>query len=112
MPRMQDAHIDRALTNMSVAYIQDANNFIADKVFPIVPVKRQADLYYIYEAGDFFRDEARVRGAISESAGGDYDLSSDTYYCKKYAFHKDVSPEERINYDEPLDADKDAQIFV
>jgi len=109
---MQDAHIDRALTNMSVAYMQDASNYIADKVFPIIPVKRQADLYYIYNTGDFLRDEAKVRGAISESVGGDYDLSSDTYYCKKYAFHKDVSPEERVNYDEPLDADKDAQIFV
>lgn len=112
MPKMQDAHIDRALTNMSVAYMQDASNYIADKVFPIVPVKRQADLYYIYNTGDFLRDEAQARGAISESAGGDYDLSTDTYYCKKYAFHKDVSPEERVNYDEPLDADKDAQIFV
>ena len=109
---MQDAHIDRALTNMSVAYMQDASNYIADKVFPIIPVKRQADLYYIYNAGDFLRDEAKVRGAISESVGSDYDLASDTYYCKKYAFHKDVSPEERVNYDEPLDADKDAQIFV
>ena len=112
MPKMQDAHVDRALTNMSVAYMQDANDYIADKVFPIIPVKRQADLYYIYNTGDFLRDEAQVRGAISESAGGDYDLSSDTYYCKKYAFHKDVAPEERVNYDEPLDADKDAQIFV
>ena len=112
MPKMQDAHIDRALTNMSVAYMQDASNYIADKVFPIIPVKRQADLYYIYNAGDFLRDEAKVRGAISESVGSDYDLASDTYYCKKYAFHKDVSPEERVNYDEPLDADKDAQIFV
>ena len=109
---MQDAHIDRALTNMSVAYMQDASNYIADKVFPIIPVKRQADLYYIYNTGDFLRDEAKVRGAISESVGGDYDLGSATYYCKKYAFHKDVSPEERVNYDEPLDADKDAQIFV
>lgn len=109
---MQDAHIDRALTNMSVAYMQDASKFIADKVFPIIPVKRQADIYYIYNTGDFLRDEAKVRGAISESAGGDYDLSTATYYCKKYAFHKDVSPEERVNYDEPLDADKDAQIFV
>ncbi len=109
---MQDAHIDRALTNMSVAYMQDASNYIADKVFPIVPVKRQADLYYIYNTGDFLRDEAKVRGAIGESAGGDYDLSTDTYYCKKHAFHKDVSPDERINYDEPLDADKDAQMFV
>ena len=109
---MQEAHVDRALTNMSVAYLQDATNYVADKVFPIVPVKRQADLYYIYNTGDFLRDEAQARGAISESAGGDYDLSTDTYYCKKYAFHKDVSPEERVNYDEPLDADKDAQIFV
>lgn len=112
MPKMQEAHVDRALTNMSVAYLQDATNYVADKVFPIVPVKRQADLYYIYNTGDFLRDEAQARGAISESAGGDYDLSTDTYYCKKYAFHKDVSPEERVNYDEPLDADKDAQIFV
>ena len=112
MPKMQDAHVDRALTNMSVAYMQDASNYIADKVFPIIPVKRQSDLYYIYNTGDFLRDEARARGAISESAGGDYDLSTDVFYCKKYAFHKDVSPEERVNYDEPLDADKDAQLFV
>lgn len=112
MPKVQDAHIDRALTNMSVAYMQDASNYIADRVFPIIPVKRQADLYYIYNTGDFLRDEAQVRGAATESAGGDYDLSTDTYYCKKHAFHKDVTPEERVNYDEPLDADKDAQLFV
>lgn len=112
MPKMQDAHIDRALTNMSVAYMQDASAYVADRVFPIVPVKRQSDVFYVYDTGDFLRDEARVRGAISESAGGDYDLTTDVYHCKKHAFHKDVSPEERVNYDEPLDADKDAQLFV
>ena len=48
MPTMQNAHIDRALTNTSVAYMQDASAFIADKVFPIVPVKRQSDVFYIY----------------------------------------------------------------
>lgn len=112
MPKTQEAHVDRALTNMSVAYMQEATNYIADKVFPIVPVKRQADLYYIYNTGDFLRDEAQVRGAIAESAGGDYDVSTNTYYCKKHAFHKDVSPDDRVNYDEPLDADKDAEIFV
>lgn len=112
MPNMNQAHVDRALTNMSVAYMQDESNYIADKVFPIVPVKRQSDLYYIYNTGDFLRDEAQVRGRIAESAGGDYDLATDVYYCKKHAFHKDVAPEDRVNYDEPLDADKDAQIFV
>lgn len=113
MPTMQNAHIDRALTNISVAYLQDASAFIADKVFPIIPVKRQSDVYYQYNKGDFMRDEAQVRGAATESAGGDYGVEAqEPYYCKKHAFHKDVTPEERANYDEPLDADKDATAFV
>lgn len=113
MPRMQDAHIDRAMTNISVAYLQDADKFIADKVFPIIPVQRQSDLYYKYNKGDFMRDEARQRAAYSESAGGDYGVeASEPYYCRKHAFHKDVSPEERLNYDEPLNADQDATAFV
>lgn len=113
MPKMQDAHIDRALTNISVAYMQDASAFIADKVFPVLPVKRQSDLFYIYNKGDFMRDEAALRGAYSESAGGDYGVeASDPYYCRKHAFHKDVAPEERANYDDPLNADTDATDFV
>ena len=113
MPKMQDAHIDRALTNMSVAYLQDASAFVADKVFPTIPVKRQSDVYYTYNKGDFMRDEAQVRGAGTESAGGDYGVDASTpYYCKKHAFHKDVTPEERTNYDQPLDADTDATDFV
>ena len=113
MPKMQDAHIDRALTNISVAYLQDASAFIADKVFPVVPVKRQSDVFYTYNKGDFMRDEAQVRGAATESAGGDYGVeAAEPYYCRKHAFHKDVTPEERANYDEPLDADKDATDFV
>lgn len=113
MPKMQDAHIDRALTNISVAYLQEASAFIADKVFGIVPVKRQSDVYYVYNKGDFMRDEAQVRGAGTESAGGDYGVEASTpYYCKKHAFHKDVTEEERTNYDEPLDADTDATDFI
>lgn len=113
MPKMNDAHIDRALTNVSVAYLQDASAFIADKVFPIVPVKRQSDVFYVYDKGDFMRDEAQVRGAATESAGGDYGVeAASPYYCKKHAFHKDVTSEERTNYDEPLDADTDATDFV
>lgn len=113
MPTMQTAHVDRALTNISVSYLQDASAFIADKVFPIVPVKRQSDIFYTYDKADFMRDEAQVRGAATESAGGDYGVeASDPYYCRKHAFHKDVTPEERVNYDEPLDADKDATDFV
>lgn len=113
MPNMSNAHIDRALTNISVSFLQDASAFIADKVFRVVPVKRQSDVFYVYNKGDFMRDEAQLRGGATESAGGDYGVeASEPYYCRKHAFHKDVTPEERTNYDEPLAADRDAADFV
>lgn len=113
MPTKSQAHIDKALTNISVAYMQEESSFIADKVFPIIPVKKQSDVYFIYNKGDFFRDEARVRAGASESVGGEYGVeASDPYYCKVHAFHKDVTEQDRANYDEPLDADQDATDFV
>lgn len=113
MPTKSTAHIDKALTNMSVAYMQEPGAFIANKVFPKLPVKKQSDVYFVYNKGDFFRDEARVRGGGTESVGGDYRVSvADPYYCKVHAFHKDVNEQERANYDEPLQADTDATDFV
>lgn len=113
MPTKSQAHVDKVLTNISVAYLQDEANFVADKVFPIIPVKKQSDIFFVYNKGDFFRDEARVRSGSSESAGGEYGVeASDPYYAKVHAFHKDVNEQERANYDDPLDADTDAAEFV
>lgn len=113
MPTRQQVHIDRALTNISVAYMQDSSNFIADKVFPIIPVQKQSDLYFIYRREDFLRDEAEERAAGTESAGGDYNVDqSEPYFCRVVAFHKDVNEQERVNSDDPLNADRDSTEFV
>jgi len=110
---MVTAHIDRALTNISTAYIQDESVFIADKVFPQVPVQKQSDVYFTYDKGDLYRDEARLRGNATESVGSDYNVDvSEPYYCKLYALHKDVTDQERANYDVPLNADRDATEFI
>ncbi len=98
MPTKNQAHIDKALTNISVAYMQDESSFIADKVFPRIPVRKQSDVYFVYNKGDFFRDEARVRAGASESVGGDYGVeAADPYYCRVHAFHKDVTEQDRAN---------------
>lgn len=113
MPNLTTAHIDRALTNISVAYMQEETAFIATKVFPQIPVKKQSDVYFKYNKGDMFRDEAAVRGRASESAGSDYGVeASAPYYCKVWAFHNDVTEQDRANFDDPLDADRDATDFV
>ena len=105
-------HIDRALTNISEAFIQDEATFVADKVFPIVPVQKQSDLYFRYLKEDWFRDEAQQRAPGTESAGGMYEIDTQPYFCRKYSFHRNITEEDRANQDQPLNVDTDSTQFV
>ncbi len=111
-PTAAQLHVSTPLTNLSVAYLQNTNSFVADKVFPIVPVEKQADKYFIYSQDDFNRDEAQLRAAYDESVGAGYAISTDTYYANNYAIHKDVADADRVNADEPIDMDRDVTEFL
>ena len=112
-PTVRDVHVNAPLTNISVAYIQSASAFIADKVFPIVPVDKQSDIYWVYTKNDWFRDEAKLRAAGTESAGGGYNVdSTNTYYCYPYAYHKDIPDQVRQNADSGIDVDRDATQLI
>lgn len=111
-PTPGDVHINVPLSNISVAYIQSASNYIADTVFPNIPVQKQSDLYYTYTKGDWFRTDMQLRAPGTESAGSGYTLSTDSYNAKVYALHKDVDDQTRANTDTPLNADRDATLYV
>ena len=111
-PTPRDVHIDAALTNVSVAYTQDASGFIADKVFPIIPVSKQSDKYWVYEKGSFFRDEAKKRAPATESAGSGLGRGTDNYFCEKWALHSDVDDDSVANSDAGIDLFRDAALFV
>lgn len=111
-PTFTDVHVNAPLTNISVAYLQSDNDYIADKVFPVVPVQKASNIYFVYKRGDWFRDEAQVRVDGTESFGTGYNLNQQTYTCKVYALHYDVGPMVRANSDTPLDADTDATLFL
>lgn len=111
-PSQNQVHVDTVLTDVSVAYIQDQSQFIATKVFPIVPVMKQTDKYYKYSKDDWFKDEAQKRADASESAGSGYNLGTDGYSCDVYAFHKDVGRQTRRNVDAGINLDSDATRFV
>ena len=104
-PVLQDVHVSAALTNVSVAFFQDEKNFIADKVFPLVPVVHQTDQYFVWNIGDFFRDDAQLRADGSESAGTGMNLTTQTYSANVWALHKDVGPQVRANADPAIDID-------
>lgn len=99
LPTQSDVHVDSVLTGISVAYIQQARNFIATRMAPIIPVMKQSDKYFTFDRSDFFRDEAQRRGDSEESAGGGFRQSTDSYFADVWAYHKDVGHLVRANSD-------------
>ena len=50
-PSRGDVHVNRPLTNMSVAFMQSAENFVASRVFSNINSGFQSDLYYSVSEG-------------------------------------------------------------
>lgn len=105
-PTVSAVHVQAALTQIATAYVQDAKHYVADKVFPIVPVEFQSDKYFAFSKDDFYRDEAQQRADATESAGGGFNLnSSASYSADVWAFHKDLGGQTRRNADPAVNMD-------
>lgn len=111
-PSITDVHVNAPLTNISLAFIQADENFVADKVFPTIPVKKASDIYFTYDRGEFNRDEMKERAPATESEGGTYDIAQDTYSARVRAYHRNIPEEVRDNADEPIDLDREATLYV
>jgi len=97
-------HIDAPLTNLTLAYLQSADSFIADKVFPIVDVDKQSDKYYIYDRENFNRSGQRKQLAPRnrpERIG--MSLSNDNYFADVYGLATDFDEQTLANEDAALE---------
>jgi hypothetical protein len=111
-PSPSDVHINTPLTNVSVAYIQNASNFIATKVFPAIPVDKKSDLYWKYSKSDWRRTDVQRRAPSTESVGTGWSTTMDQYYAHVYAVHKDIDDQLRSNADTTFRLDSDATTFI
>lgn len=111
-PTPSDLHVNVPLTNVSVAYLQSANSFIADKVFPKVPTDKQSNLYWKYSKSDWRRTDVQRRAPGTESVGVGWKTDTDQYFCHVYAVHKDIDDQMRAAADSVFKLDKDATEFV
>lgn len=111
-PTQSQVFVNAPLTNISVAYVQSQNLFVAHKVFPMVPVTKQGGLYYRFNREDFLRDEARPRADGTESAGGGFAIDTAPYFAIVEAFHKDIGDQTRANADGVLAMDRATTEYV
>jgi len=102
-PTEKDVHVDAVLSGVSVRYTNE--EFIADQVMPVIPVKKESDKYYIYTRAWKLPQSKRAAGAEANEV--EWNVDTDTYQTEEYAL-KDLIPDRvRDNADNPLDMDVD-----
>lgn len=111
-PTSSMVHIDRPLTNMSLAFMQAPDVYVADLVFPSISVQKQSDKYFTFPIESFYSAFAKKRAPGTEAASFDYSVSTDTYFCDVWAGRKEIPWETRVNEDAPLDSLRNATQFV
>lgn len=97
-------HVDQPLTNLTLAYAQSQENFIADKVFPTVGVSKQSDKYYIYDRANMNRtgDVEKLAPRTEVNRIG-MTLSTSSYFADVYGLGMDFDEQTLANEDAALD---------
>src|SRR5262245_29907557 len=110
-PTPGDVHVDVLLTNISVAYAQGAG-YIADRVFPMVPVANQSNKYRTYPRRQWFRTVADMRAPATESRGTGWVYSTDSYFADVWAVHHDLDDQSLANEDPGVNLETDSVNFI
>jgi hypothetical protein len=97
-------HIDQPLTNLTLAYVQSQENFIADKVFPTVGVAKQSDKYYIYDRASMNRSgDVKKLAPRTEVDRIGLALSNSSYFADVYGLGMDFDEQTLANEDAALE---------
>lgn len=105
MPLPTQIHRDKALENISIAYMPAA--FIADQLIPEVRVQHESDLYYVFSTDHLKLDET-VRANGAEANRVTFNMSYSSYFLREHALKDIVTDRDRANADTAIRPDIDA----
>jgi hypothetical protein len=103
-PTTADVHVDTPLSEIAIAYKN--LNFIADRVFPIIPVDKQSDKYFVWDKGSFLTNQVEVRTPGDTYPEGRIKISTDEYYCDLYHLGYAIPDENVKNQDAAVELEQ------
>jgi len=101
MPQAKDMHIDVPLSNLAIQ-LGSGGGFVADTVFPVLPVQKESDKYYIFEREEIDDDVQTLRADGAEANEIEWSTTTDTYSAEEYALRHLVTKRTLDNADTPL----------
>lgn len=94
-PNASDLYVDPLLSNIASRVHNDSENFIAQKVFPRVPVEKQSGKYHVIEG--FKRNQSRPLADNEAYPEGSYQVSQADYSCTEFGESRAVTRNMRAN---------------
>ncbi|HID30658.1 MAG TPA: hypothetical protein EYP19_11720 [Desulfobacterales bacterium] len=114
MPHWFDAITDKFVRNVANRYMVETG-IDAFRVIPEVSSTQLSGYIANYTLADWLKignvEDYKRLGAV-ESVGDDYAIGKQSYTLEEFAFHKDISKDDRNDYDNPYDPVRDAVDFV
>lgn len=92
-------HVDTPLSNVLIAAFESQGDFVAQRLFPVVPVGKQSDKYYTLRKEAWLRQPRTARAPRTQANRIEYDVSSDSYYAYNYALAGEIPVEDLANED-------------
>jgi hypothetical protein len=97
MPVDYRGHVDRLLSGVSIQFAHNQDEYIADKVFPTLPVEEKSGEIMVFPQGWFLRPQVRERPLGDEPYEATYGLESSEYNTREYALAATLDDRERAN---------------
>ncbi|MEK7112897.1 MAG: hypothetical protein AAB875_06325 [Patescibacteria group bacterium] len=82
MPTVSSVHVNAALTTLAIGYKN--LELVGERVFPIVPVNKESDTYYVFNKEELVVEDSE-RAAGAEAREITWDVTTATYTAKEYA---------------------------
>jgi len=111
MPLTNEVKFDELLTNISVQFQPAMGGYLADKIAPPVPVKKESAAYWVYDKSRFDVPES-LRAPRSRYNRVEWTASRDSYACEEYGLELPIDDRERDNAAGPIDLEVDSTEIV
>ena len=98
----RDVHIDTPLSRVAVEAFS-AGTYVGPQLFPVVPVGKQSDVYYVINKGAWLRlPTSTLRAPKTRPRRVEFTVTSDTYFAHNYALAGENAFEVLANADNAI----------
>lgn len=99
MPTISSVHVNAPLTQLAIQYKN--LELVWDRIFPIVPVTKESDVYYVHNKEELVEENA-LRAAGAEAREITWDVTTATYTAQEYALRHLLADRIMDNADAPV----------